>query len=199
MLRSLIKILGSSIVATDGEIGSVYNFWFDDVSWKVAYIVAEAGGSFSKHKVLLSPSVLKQPDWNRKVLPVSLTIEQVKGSPEIDTDQPVSRQHETALKQYYGWPSYWEIPTESIESLLTGDSHLRSCRELVGYSVTVGGEGLGEVEDFMLDDRSWVIGYIMARAAVESGGHILMIPTEHAREISWAYRRVELNTSVNGL
>jgi hypothetical protein len=75
MLRSLNKILGSSIVATDGEIGSVYNFLFDDVSWRVVYIVVMAGASFSKHKVLLSPSAVKQPDWNHKVLPVSLTSE----------------------------------------------------------------------------------------------------------------------------
>ena len=193
MLRSLNKILGSSIVATDGEIGSVYNFLFDDVSWRVVYIVVMAGASFSKHKVLLSPSAIKQPDWNYKVLPVSLTSEQVKSSPEIDTDQPVSRQQEIALHQHYSWPPYWETPAETRESFLTPESHLRSCQELVGYSVTVGGEGLGEVEDFMLDDRSWTIRYIVARAGAESGGHILMFPTESAREISWVDRRVEMN------
>ena len=194
MLRSLNKILGSSIIATDGEIGSVYNFLFDDVSWRVVYFVVVAGGSFSKHKVLLSPSVIKQPDWNHKVLPVTLTIVEVKSSPEIDTDLPVSRQQEIALHQYYSWPPYWETPAETKESFFTtSEFHLRSCRELVGYSVTVGGEGLGEVEDFMLEDKSWTIRYIVARAGAESGGHILMFPTESVREIFWAYRRLEMN------
>ncbi len=193
MLRSLNKILGSTIVATDGEIGSVHNFLFEDLSWRIAYLVAETGVWFSRHKVLLSPMALGQPDWTRKILPVLLTKEQVKSSPDIDTDQPVSRQQEMALEQYYGWPSYWEIPTEPRESLMTGDPHLRSCLELAGYHVTASGEELGEVEDFIVDDRTWTIRYLVSRAGAESGGHILLLPTEGAREISWTYRHVELN------
>lgn len=199
MLRSLNTILGSSIVATDGEIGSAYNFLFEDVSWKVGYLVAETGSWFSRRKVLLSPSALQPPNWTHKILPVSLTVEQVKSSPDLDTDQPVSRQQEVALNRYYGWPSYWEIPAEPRDSLLTGDPHLRSCRELVGYRVTAGGENLGNVEDFILDDGSWIIRFLMTRAGVEAGGHILMLPTDGAREISWTYRRIELNKSILSL
>lgn len=193
MLRSLNNILGSTIIATDGEIGSVHDALLEDISWRVAYLVVETGSWFKRHKVLLSPSVLKQPEWGRKVLPVSLAIEQVKSSPDIDTDQPVSRQQEMALNLYYGWPSYWEIPVEPQEATLTGDPHLRSCRELVGYGVTGAGDRLGQVEDFILDDKSWSIRYIVTRAGVESGGHMLLLPTENAREISWTYRRIEFN------
>jgi len=199
MLRSLNRILSSSIVATDGEIGSVYNFLVEDVSWRVAYLVAETGGWFSNHKVLLSPTVVNQPDWARNVLPVSLTIEQVRTSPDVDTDQPVSRQQEITLNQFYGWPSYWEIPVEPRESLLTGDRHLRSCRELIGYHVTAGGEDLGKVEDFMIDDRSWKIRYFVTHGGVETGNHILMLPAESAREISWTYRHIELNQAISSL
>jgi hypothetical protein len=199
MLRSLNKILGSSIMATDGEIGSVHNFLFEDVSWKIAYLVAETGAWFNRHRVLLSPSVLGHPDWTRKVLPVSLTREQVKSSPDIDTDQPVSRQQEIALSGYYGWPSYWDVPAEPKESLISGDPHLRSCRELMGYRVTAGSEDLGEVEDLIVDDRSWAIRYVMTRAGIESGGQILLLPAEDAREISWTYRRVDWNSAIADL
>lgn len=143
MLRSLNKILGSLIVATDGEIGTVYNVWFEDVSWRVVYLVVKTGGWFNRHMVLLSPMVLGKPDWNRKVLAVSLAREQVKSSPDVDTDQPVSRQAELALNQYYGWPSYWDVPAEPKENLMKGDPHLRSCRELMDYHVTAKGEELG--------------------------------------------------------
>jgi hypothetical protein len=35
MLRTLDGMLGSSIVAKDGEIGRIYNVFFDDRSWAV--------------------------------------------------------------------------------------------------------------------------------------------------------------------
>ena len=199
MLRSLNKVLGSAIVATDGEIGKVYNFLFEDLSWKIAYIVVEAGGWFNSHKVLLSPSVLLQPDWNRKLLPVSVTKEQVRNSPDIDTDQPVSRQQQVSLARYYGWSSYLEVPAEAREDLLTGDPHLRSCRELMGYSVQGGGEMLGEVDDFIVDDKKWEIRYLLTRAGIEGGSHILLLPVDGVREISWTYRRVELNRTAASL
>ena len=45
-------------------------------------------------------------DPNGKVLPVSITMEQVKNSPDIDTDKPVSRQHELEYLGYYNYPIY---------------------------------------------------------------------------------------------
>lgn len=128
MLRSLNRILSSSISAA-GEIGSIYNSLVEDVFWRVAYVVTEAARWFSNHKVLFSPSVLHQPDWVRNVLPVSLTIEQVRTSPDVDTDQPISRQQELALNQFYGAPSHLEIPIEPRERILAGDiaSNFASC------------------------------------------------------------------------
>ena len=42
-----------------------------------------------------------------QLLPVSITKDQVKNSPDIDTQKPVSRQHETEHLGYYGYPFYW--------------------------------------------------------------------------------------------
>ena len=47
------------------------------------------------------------PDWEAHVLPVSITKAQVEASPDIDTAQPVSRQHEMQYLGYYGYPMYW--------------------------------------------------------------------------------------------
>jgi len=56
---------------------------------------------------LISPIAISQPNWTDKILPVSITKEQVKNSPDIDTQKPVSRQHEIQYLGYYGYPSYW--------------------------------------------------------------------------------------------
>ena len=83
------------------------DFYFDDLAWVVRYLVVETGSWLSSRKVLISPIAIGHPDWAERVLPVSITKEQVKNSPDIDTDKPVSRQHEMQYLGYYGYPSYW--------------------------------------------------------------------------------------------
>ena len=108
MLRTLNDLEGYSIRATDGLIGHVKDFYFDDEAWVVRYLVVETGSWLSSRQVLISPVAIGQPNWTDKVLPVSITREQVKHSPDIDTDKPVSRQYEMEYFGYYGYyPYYW--------------------------------------------------------------------------------------------
>ena len=107
MLRSVHDLLSYAIRATDGVIGHVKDVYFDDHNWGVRYFVVETGSWLSSRKVLISPISIGKPDWDARVLPVSITKEQVKGSPDIDTDKPVSRQHEMQYLEYYGYPYYW--------------------------------------------------------------------------------------------
>jgi uncharacterized protein YrrD len=107
MLRSLNDLKDYAISATDGTIGEVKNFYFDDERWIIRYFIVETGNWLSNRKVLISPISIDQPNWTDKVLPVSLTKERVKNSPDIDTEQPVSRQHEMLYLGHYGYPMYW--------------------------------------------------------------------------------------------
>jgi sporulation protein YlmC with PRC-barrel domain len=107
MLRTMKDLQGYAIRATDGDLGHVEDVYFDDRQWVVRYLIVETGSWLASRKVLISPFAIGQPDWNGKVLPVSITKEQVKDCPDIDTDRPVSRQHEMRHLGYYGYPSYW--------------------------------------------------------------------------------------------
>jgi len=107
MLRSMKDLEDYAIRATDGDIGHVKDFYFDDEAWAIRYFVVETGSWLSSRKVLISPIAIGHPDWAKKVLPVSITKEQVKNCPHIDTDKPVSRQHEMRYLGYYGYPYYW--------------------------------------------------------------------------------------------
>ena len=107
MLRNTKDLAGYAVEATDGTIGQVEDFYFDDQKWVVRYLVVDAGSWLSRRKVLISPISFGQPDWPQEKLSVSLTKEQVKNSPDIDTDKPVSRQHEMSFFGYYGYPYYW--------------------------------------------------------------------------------------------
>jgi len=201
MVRSFNKILGSCIDAADGTIGKVDNVLFEDIGWRVGYFVIETGSLFRRHQVLLSPAAFGPPDWMEKTFPVSLTREQVRNSPDVDTDQPVSRQQEAAMSKYYGWPlwsgEYPAIPLEGppAEESPSSDTHLRSCRELIGYHVLQGADMLGQIEDFYLDDQTWAIRYLHVHSGPHLGGHLLLLPPAGTPVISWTYRRVQLSPS----
>jgi hypothetical protein len=107
MLRSVEDLESYAMGATDGVVGNVKDLYFDDEAWVVRYFVVDTGGWLSNRKVLISPFAVGKPSGSDRVLPVSLTREKVKNSPDIDTDKPVSRQHERDYLEYYGYPLYW--------------------------------------------------------------------------------------------
>ena len=107
MLVDLKNLRGYAIRATDGDIGTVKDFYFDDERWVLRYLVVETGSWLASRQVLISPFSIGTPDHAAKVLPVSITQEQVRGSPDIDMDKPVSRQNEIEYLSYYGYPDYW--------------------------------------------------------------------------------------------
>ena len=148
MLRNLKDLENYTIGATDGEIGHVKDFYFQDDAWVVRYFVVETGTWLSSRKVLISPISVHHPDWHTPTLPVSITREQVKNSPHIDTDKPVSRQNEQEFLGYYGYPSYWGGMG------MWGDG-------LYPYAMVPGDAGLGvdrvtrerELEAYLRDER----------------------------------------------
>ena len=110
MLRNVTHLKGFAIRAMDGEIGTLDQFYFDDESWAIRYLVVNTGGWLSGRLVLVSPIALRQAEWESKRLDVALTKKQIENSPPIDTHKPVSRQHEALYLGYYGYPYYWGGP-----------------------------------------------------------------------------------------
>lgn len=108
MLRSVNELKGKAIHAIDGELGHVDHFLFDDERWTIRYLVVETGTLLGR-KILISPIAI-DPKQNRIGLALSLTKEQIRNSPDIDTDKPVSRQRETEYLNYFGYPYYWSEP-----------------------------------------------------------------------------------------
>src|SRR5271168_4135024 len=108
MLQSIKKFYGDKLGASDGEIGQVKDFYFDDQNWAVRYMVADTGTWLTSRQVLLSPHVFGSLDQAGKVLTVNLTRKQIENSPSIEWHKPVSRQYEEEYYRYYGWPYYWQ-------------------------------------------------------------------------------------------
>jgi hypothetical protein len=107
MLRSMNDLMGYAIRATDGPIGHVKDLYFDDLAWVVRYLIVDTGSWLSSRRVLISPIAIEPSIWDDRILSVSITTEQVRNSPDIDTHKPVSRQHEMEYLGYYSYPYYW--------------------------------------------------------------------------------------------
>lgn len=106
MLRDVNDLYGISVAATDGLIGAVRDCYFDDQDWTIRFFVVETGSWLDGRKVLIPPIALHSLDWASKAISASMTRNQVKRSPEVDTTKPVSRQHEVEQSGYYGFPLY---------------------------------------------------------------------------------------------
>ncbi len=186
MLWDASAINGYAIEASDGRLGTVSDLLFEDVGWVIRWLVVDTGNWLSGRKVLLPLSVLGEPDPARRHFPIKLTMQQVRDSPDIDTDEPVSRQVEASVYDYYGWYPYWgggvfpmsdamAIPLVAPLRLSEarphgpgstdgrpdeGDPHLRSIAAVTGYHVHATDGEIGHVEDFLVDDAGWSIRYI---------------------------------------
>ena len=207
MLVNAKHLKGLTVGATDGELGTVEQFYFDDETWAIRYLTVETGGWLGGRKVLLSPFSVRAVDWQAKRLHVALSKKLVQDSPSIDTHLPVSRQHETSYLGYYGYPSYWSgpflwgsvtypaglkdlvaTPQEALEERIrkeSMDSHLRSSDGVADYHIEATNGEIGHLEGFVMDDEAWAIRYIeVATRNWWPGKKVLLSPTWIER-VSW--------------
>lgn len=199
MLRSIKNLGGYTLQATDGEVGKVREFYFDDQTWTVRYLVADTGNWLVGRLVLLSMASLGNPDWERKLFPVNLRKAQVEKSPPIEADEPVSRQMELDLHSYYGWPPYWNASAYIAAARVNaqqdraGDPHLRSTREVIGYHIQATDGEIGHVDDFVVDDEVWVIRYMVVDTRNWLPGKKVLVAPLWTSDIDWASRRVSVD------
>ena len=211
MLFNVNDLKGFELRATDGEIGKTIDFLFDDEQWAIRYMDARAGNWLTGQRVLISPISLGSPDWEAEQIPVHLSQEQIRNSPSLATDQPVSRRFEQRFFSYYGYGYYWmgdqiwgagmyPAELENVANELgavedEGDEHLRSVDEVAGYNVIAGGENTGEVDGFLVEDRTWKIRYIVVDTGRWLSHHRVVIPSHWITAISWAEHSVEVSVS----
>ncbi len=218
MNRSAKSLLGFSIGATDGEIGTVKEFYFDDETWTVRYLVVETGSWLFGRKVLIAPHAVTATDWDNEVLAVNLTKDQVKHSPDIDTERPVSRQQEIELYQYYPWGDYWggglwaggmgvtgmmmpaNQPLETAihkenDTSHNDDPHLRSTDDVTGYNLKATDGEIGEIEDFIIANN-WMINYVVVDTGNWFPGKKVIISPKWIKNIDWNSTEIIVDATV---
>ena len=198
MLRNLRELESFTIHATDGVIGHIKDFYFDDESWVLRYFVVETGLLNAKRRTLISPMAMGIPDWPAKQVPTSLTQQQIRNGPDIDTDKPVSRQHEIGYGDYYGYPNYWGggglWGAGIYPDVLQAGQHLAEADRGNQPARRVPGQSKGEQRrhnDLHLRGANSILRYYV-HATDGDIGHVDGILVD---EKSWAIRYVIVNTS----
>jgi len=219
MQFNINSLIGRKVEATDGNIGEVVEFYFDDKTWTVRYLIVKTGNWLSGRKVLISTVALINGFLEDGSFPVNLTKEQIIKSPDIDTDEPVSRQHEIELYNYYAWDNYWgsgfygggymlpatfyapieeEIKRASADGDKhpEGDQHLRSSERVTGYHIHANDGEIGHVADFIADSYNWKIDFIVIDTHNWIGGKKVLADVKHIKEIEWENSKVFLDVTI---
>jgi hypothetical protein len=216
MLRSVNKLLGTKLGATDGHVGHIKDFYFDDQDWAVRYAVADTGTWLPGRLVLLTPHALGALQTSEKALLVNLTRKQIENSPSVDLHKPVSRQYEEEYYSYYNWPFYWQggalwgmsdfpvLPPVTPAARPTRarsrkgpkpDAHLRSAHTLIGYQIQGTDEAFGHVADFLMDDETWAIDHVVIDTGHWLSGKKVLVSPFDISEISWNDSKVFVDSS----
>ena len=185
------------------------------------YVVVETGGWLAERKVLLSPIAFRAMDWEHKRIMAALTQSQVEKSPDIDTHKPVSRQHETEYYGYYDYTPYWEgaylwgaTPYPYVgagpalsaadlerqqewykEARSRDNPNLRSAAAVAGYHIQATDGDVGHVEDFLVDDQSWAIRYMIVDTSNWWAGTKVLVAPAWITQVDWDHSKVHVNVT----
>ena len=206
MLNKAKTLNNYTLSSLDGEIGNVKEFYFDDHYWTVRYLIADTGNWLADRQVLISPHALIAVNKEEQYITINLTKKQIEDSPSLDNDKPVSRQFEEAYYGCYQWPMYWlgsymresdavnrcdhEKRNESTQGEKTWDPHLRSTYEVNGYKIQAADGEIGHIEDFIIDDETWVIRYLIISTRNWWPGKKVLVSPQWIERVSWDEKTV---------
>lgn len=207
MLHDLTLLIGSSVSATDGEIGAIQNFLFDDRTWRIRYLVVGLHNWLQPRAVVLAIEAVEQPDWAKRSFRAKLTKEQVRNSPGLDEKRPVARQQQIAMRDYFGRFAYWLDKEWGGRSVTTGvnfplpqkeDHHLRSAWDLTGWDVWARHGKMGMLKGFIVDEASRHIDSLIVKCGDWLQSRTALVPSCQVKSISWPNRRVDLEHDGRG-
>jgi sporulation protein YlmC with PRC-barrel domain len=211
MLRRLRDLEHWTVLSSDGhDLGTIQDFYFDDERWTIRYVVVKTGRWLTGRAVLLSPMMLDHVQWDQALVTFALTREQIESAPDADLAMPLSRRWEAAHASHYAIPYYWTgagvwenwaTPSEARRAVRESlpapagmdAEHVRSTRAVAGYHLHAADGEIGHIDDFVVDDRTWTIQYLLIDTSNWIGGRAVLIPPARAWQIEWPRQLVHID------
>jgi len=107
----------------------------------------------------------------------------------------LTMEEEAAAEVEWENASVWTPFDDMLPRQEEADPHLRSAREVVGYSLQALDRPNGYVADFLVDERTWRISHLVVQTGIWLFGHRVLVPVESVREISWEQETVSVSLS----
>lgn len=208
MFTNLQQLLGFQMAATDGQIGIVHDFIFEDSSWIIRYLVINTAGWLPGKRVLISPVSVRSIDLEHGLLQTQLTQAQIRYAPGVDAHPTVSRRHEMELADYYNWPRYWDRDAyrdwKPLTTLLRAEQSLqptpegaegllRSVLDVTGYRIHAVDGRIGHVGDFVLCDADWLIHYLVVDTRNWVPGKRVLVAPQWITRLNWDAREITVS------
>ena len=190
--------------ARDGELGRLHDVSFDEISYQVRHLIVDTGGWLAR-RIPMHPLAIQR--WNHQTRSIELTVtrSQVKNSPTIDADQPLSHRQAEQYYRYFGWPAYWP----SLARGFTGaparaesghcDPHLHSVCGLLGWQVQARDDQAGRVDDVLLDAATWTLRQVAVDVPTCWLSKQALISVEWIKGIDWSRRLLLLDLDLDHL
>ncbi len=233
MYHSAKSITGSKVSASDGEVGKVYDLYFDGKSWEIRYLAVDTGQWLEGQCVWGSPMSIQQVDWDNRVIQVNFTREHIQSSPDVDTVKPEELRKLEDLRKNASWPAFRVFPMSSgysgvgypfnspgaavlgvVPGRIDGepgtlateppeevpeptieDTPLRSAIQVESYKISAEDGQIGRVQDFLIDDKTWTIGYVVVNTGSWLPGKQVLVPVDFVTEANWQQSLVGLCVS----
>lgn len=197
MLYELNALIGAHVIASDGRIGCIRTFLFDESTWTVCSIVADAGHHWmGRQEVVLPVTAIDEADWLTRAFRFGLTRQQVRESPAIDAGKPVPLQEYGALREYFqGFPCWdgeaagWYGEPDGAEGAAEG-ALLHSTWELLGFAVHSPEGEIGRAQGLVVHEASWHIAFLDVQTAPCLGERSVLVPAPWVTAVAWGERRV---------
>jgi sirohydrochlorin ferrochelatase len=221
MLRSVHELTNYVLSALDGEIGRCKDFLFDSERWALRYLIADTGKWIPRRKVLVSPVSLGHANHAERRLHVHLTRAEIEAAPPLGDGEPITRSHEVAFARHYGFPFYWAgaslwgfaatpyelrqpedsrapepsgraFPPRSSDDL-ERDSNIYSVGEVLGFRVAATDGDLGGISDFIVDDDTWALDYVVVDTHPFWPGRRVLLAPSWIRSLDWHTKRAAVD------
>jgi sporulation protein YlmC with PRC-barrel domain len=212
MVKSLRELHGIAIEATDGSIGSLQDIYFDDRSGQIRYFVVDTAKWLPGRRVLIAPEAIRHPWHDGTGLPVNLTRQQVRSSPDIATETPVSREAEMLLHMHYGWAPYWvgaslspaapelaalveEAREAESASTRNRESHVQSGRDMIGFQICGADSKAGTLDDLLIDPEGGKVRFLVVKTGEWFSHKEVLLSPAVVAGVNWAESKITTTLS----
>lgn len=213
-LQRTADLIGCTVQATDGKVGSVHDILFDDNSWKLRYLVIRSGIWLDERMVLVPPQSFMYAEESAQELHTSLSCEQIRQSTPLENDPPVYLQHQidTAATLPTLWMAYGGLHDPFLPTYVppaipapeaAGDArpkpnydpHLRSVHQISGYRLEDDQGEAGQVVDLLVDNEAWMLRYVVIRTGSWFSRQQRLLTVSHIDAINWEHRAITTSLS----